>query len=175
MENVMPHDIRLGQCFYVRCATRDLVVRIDDFAPGGGWTARSLTHGRKVFVKSIDQILYRCDENGLQTIADETTPNRRSKALPPIKKEPQVVPLPVLMPQLTGPLPLLDAAAFVLRETKSALSTREIIEIVVSRGLWESTGSTPWQTLSAALNRDIATNGTQSRFQKKERGKFSIR
>jgi len=151
------------------------VVRIDDHAPGGGWTARSLTHGRKVFVKSADQILYRCDENGLQTVADETTPNRRSKALPPEKKEPQIVSLPVLMPQPTGPLLLLDAAAVVLRETKSALTTREIIEIVVSRGLWESTGATPWATLNAALNRDIQTNGAKSHFKKTERGRFSIR
>ena len=171
----MPHDIRLGQCFYARFATRDLVVRIDDFAPGGGWTARSLTHGRKVLIKSVDQILYRCDENGLQTVADETIPNRRSKAVPPVRKEPPVVLPPVLIPQPIGPLPLLDAAAFVLRESRTALSTREIIALVIERNLWEPSGSTPWATLNAALNRDLQTNGTQSRFKKKNRGKYTLR
>jgi len=72
----MPSGIRPGQCFYAQFATRDLVVRIDDHVPGGGWVARSLTHGRKVFIKSIDQILYRCDEEGLQMVADVTIPPR---------------------------------------------------------------------------------------------------
>jgi len=151
------------------------VVRIDDTAPGGGWIARSLTHGRKVLIKSVDQILYRCDENGIQTIADEAVPNRRSKAVPPVKNEPQSVLPPVFLPLPIGPLPLLEAAAFVLRESRTGLSTREIIDLVVERGLWEPTGTTPWASLSAALNRDIQANGTQSRFKKKERGKYALR
>ena len=171
----MPDAIRLGQCFYARFATRDLVVRIDDTAPGGGWVARSLTHGRKVLIKSDDQILYRCDENGIQTVADETVPNRRSKAVPPVKREPKIVSFPVPLPQPTGPLPLLDAAAFVLRESRAALSTREIVALVIERGLWEPTGTTPWGSLSAALNRDIQANGTRSRFKKSGRGLYSLR
>jgi len=174
----MSFDIRPGQCFYARFATRELVVRIDDYAPGGGWIARSLTHGRKVSIKSIDQILYRCDENGIQTVADATIPHRRSKAVPPEKQEPVAVPpvlMPAMLPRPTGPLPLLDAVAFVLRESKTALSTREIITLVVAGNLWQPTGATPWQTLTAALNRDIQANGTRSRFKKKGRGKFALR
>jgi len=171
----MPDAIRLGQCFYARFTKSDLVVRIDDTAPGGGWVARSLTHGRKVLIKSVDQILYRCDENGIQTVADETIPNRRSKASPPVKNEPQSVLPPVFLPLPIGPLPLLEAAAFVLRESRTGLSTREIIALVVERGLWEPTGATPWATLSAALNRDLQAYGTQSRFAKNERGKYVLR
>jgi hypothetical protein len=171
----MPDTIRLGQCFYARFTKRDLVVRIEDTAPDGGWIARSLAHGRKVFIKSVGQILYRCDENGLQTVADDTIPNRRSKAVPPVKKEPQIVPFSVLLPLPTGPLALLEAAAFVLRESKAALSTREIIAMVVQRKLWEPTGATPWGTLNAALNRDIQANGTQSQFKKRGRGQYTLR
>ena len=171
----MPDDIRLGQCFYARFTKRDHLVRIEENAPGGGWIARSLSHGRQLFIKNIDQILYRCDENGLQAVADETIPNRRSKAVPPEKKEACIVSLPVLPPQPTGPLPLLDAAAFVLRESKTALSTREIIDLVVKRKLWKPTGTTPWATLNAALNRDLQTNAARSRFKKSKRGKYALR
>jgi len=62
-----------------------------------------------------------------------------------------------------------------LRESRAALSTREIIALVVQRELWEPTGSTPWGSLSAALNRDIQANGTRSRFKKTGRGKYSLR
>jgi hypothetical protein len=72
-------------------------------------------------------------------------------------------------------LSLLDATAVVLRKSPTPLSTREIVALVVERKLWKPTGATPWATLNAALNRDIQTNGTQSRFKKKERGKYSLR
>ena len=176
----MPFDIRLGQCFYARFATRELVVRIDDDAPGGGWVARSLTHGRKVFIRSVDQILYRCDENGIQAVADATVPNRRSKAIPPPtstqERPPMYSSAGSQQPAVArSSLPLLDAAAVILRESKTALSTREIIALVVAENLWQPTGVTPWATLNAALNRDLQANGTQSRFKKKGRGKFALR
>ena len=171
----MPYDIRLGQCFCIRFSKDDLVVRIDDYCPGGGWVARSLSHGRKLIVKDTAQILYRCDENGIQSVADETTPNRRSKSLPPPKVEPKPLPKIENVALPVGPLSLLDATAIVLRESRTALSTREIIELIVARALWQPTGATPWATLNAALNRDIQANGSKSRFSKKERGKYSLR
>ncbi len=174
----MQTKIRLGQCWTVRFTKQDIAVRLEEEREGG-WIARVLSHGRKVVVKSECQLLFRCDENGIQSIADETVPNRRSKALPPERKEPSpiapVAETPIIVPVVCGPLPLLDATAMVLRESRKSLSTREIVTLVIEQNLWESTGSTPWATLNAALNRDIQTNGTKSRFQKKERGKFSLR
>ncbi len=180
---MMTTKIRIGQCWMVRFTKQDIAVRLEEEREGG-WTARVLSHGRTVVVKSEGQLLFRCDENGIQTIADETIPNRRSKALPPERKEPTLIQERPSMYSSTGsippvatrdPLPLLDAAAIVLRESRKSLSTREIVSLVIERNLWESTGSTPWATLNAALNRDIQANGTMSRFQKKERGKFSLR
>jgi len=72
-------------------------------------------------------------------------------------------------------LNLLDAAQRVLSETKTALTTREIVAACAEKQYWTSSAATPHQTLTAALNRDIAANGTQSRFKKTERGRFSIR
>ncbi len=185
----MQMRIRVGQCWTVRFTKQDIAIRLEEERQDGGWIARVLSHGRKVVVKSESQLLFRCDENGIQTIADGTIPNRRSKALPPERKEPTLLQERPSMYSSTGrseadchippvaaraPLPLLDAAAMVLRESRKSLSTREIVSLVIERNLWESTGSTPWATLNAALNRDIQTNGTWSRFQKKERGKFSL-
>jgi hypothetical protein len=143
-----------------------------------------MSHGRKVVIGNATQLLQRCDKGKIYTVAETTTPNRRSRAVPPppaIKptprktspKEEKAVVEPICEP-LTS-LSLLDAAAVVLRDSKKALSTREIIALVVERNLWKPTGTTPHQTLNAALNRDLQANGTQSRFKKKERGLFTLR
>ena len=172
-------EIHLGQCWMARLMKRDICVRLESRSPDGGWIARVMSHGRKVKIKSATQLLQRCDKVRIYTVAETTTPNRRSRAVPlsvesrtrkhvPRRGKTVTEPVPLV------PLSLLDAAAVVLRKSKTALSTREIIALVVEQGLWEPTGSTPWGSLSAALNRDIQ-NGTQSRFRKKERGRYSLR
>jgi hypothetical protein len=176
----MNETIRLGECWMVRLTKRDLCVRLESRTADGGWIARVMSHGRKITIKNATQLLQRCDKVRIYTVAEETTPNRRShstqppeNARKPITKANKTVVASVREP--LAPMPLLDAAAVVLRESKTPLSTREIVALIVERKLWKPTGTTPWQTLNAALNRDIVTNGTQSRFKKKDRGKYALR
>jgi len=182
---MMNEEIRLGQCWMVRLSKRDLCVRLESHTPDGGWTARVMSHGRMVTIKNASQLLQRCDKVRIYTIAETTKPNRRSHAVPPprnepmlkkaeLKKEKVIVKAAIPLEQ-SAPLSLLDAAAMVLRESQSALSTREIIALVVERGLWKPTGATPWATLNAELNRNIKTLGTQSRFRKIGRGAYVLR
>ena len=173
-------EIRLGQCWMVRLSKRDLCVRLESRSPDGGWIARVMAHGRKVKIKCATQLLQRCDKVRIYTVAETATPNRRSRAVPPSVEPRTRKPVPGRGKTVAEPVPLvslslLDAAAVVLRKSKTALSTREIIALVVERKLWEPTGTTPWGSLSAALNRDIQANGTQSRFKKAQRGKYVLR
>ena len=71
-------------------------------------------------------------------------------------------------------LSALDAAAKVLGETRQPMTCREIVEAMAAKGYWTSPGgATPWSTLNAAIAREIALKGKDSRFAKPERGKFS--
>ncbi|GIW78791.1 MAG: hypothetical protein KatS3mg105_0598 [Gemmatales bacterium] len=71
-------------------------------------------------------------------------------------------------------LSAIDAAAQVLAETGQAMTCKELIEVMASKGLWASpAGKTPHATLYAAILREIARQGDQARFQKTERGKFA--
>ncbi|HBT75739.1 MAG TPA: hypothetical protein DEB39_02175 [Planctomycetaceae bacterium] len=174
-------SIKLGQCWIARLSKSEIAVRLDDYSPKGGWTARSLSHGRRVWIRQPEQLIHRCDENGLHIVADETEPNRRSKALPPeqVVQEPTLL-KPEITPAIPKPAPaqaatLLDATVAVLRTSRSGMTTREIIEAVQEKGLWNPGGKTPWLTLHTALSRDIQTNGSRSRFVKKDRGKFALR
>ena len=181
----MKEEIQLGQCWMAKLSKCNLCVRLESCTPGGGWIARTMSHGRMVKIRSEAQLLYRCGKNEIYAVAEVTKPNRRSRATAPPKAEPiprkslpkkeKMIVEAVIPSESLVALSLLDAAAMVLRESQSALSTREIIALVVEHKLWAPTGATPWATLNAALNREIQENGMMSRFQKKERGLYSLR
>jgi hypothetical protein len=70
-------------------------------------------------------------------------------------------------------LSALDAAAKVLGETGQPMTSGELIEAMSKKGYWSSpNGQTPEATLYAAMIREIAKKGKDSRFAKAERGKF---
>ena len=68
----------------------------------------------------------------------------------------------------------LDAAAKVLADNGKPMTTHEIAEVAIKRGLWSTNGKTPHATLYSAIIREIATRGSTARFRKTERGHFSI-
>jgi HB1, ASXL, restriction endonuclease HTH domain len=68
----------------------------------------------------------------------------------------------------------LDAAARVLAEEARPMSCKELIAAMAAKGYWTSPGGkTPDATLYSAILRELDTKGTEARFVKSERGKFS--
>jgi hypothetical protein len=68
----------------------------------------------------------------------------------------------------------LDAAATVLAKAGKPMNAKEMIAAMASGGLWTSPGGkTPEATLYAAIIREIAKKGSQSRFKKSDRGMFA--
>jgi hypothetical protein len=67
----------------------------------------------------------------------------------------------------------LDAAAKVLAEAKKPMNCKEIAAEVFKRNLWTSEGATPEATINAAIIREIAAKGGDSRFVRKDRGLFA--
>jgi hypothetical protein len=77
----------------------------------------------------------------------------------------------VMKPKRAG---VLDAAALVLADADRPLRAKEIVDIIVARGLWSSPGGkTPEATLYAAIIREVAAKGDDARFRKVERGLFT--
>ena len=68
----------------------------------------------------------------------------------------------------------LDAAAKVLAETGQPMTVKAITESMMAKGYWSSAGRTPAQTIAAAIIREIAKKGKDSRFRRTERGKFAV-
>ena len=71
---------------------------------------------------------------------------------------------------------LLDAAVAILSQgSGNPMGCKDLVAEAVNRGLWAPrTGKTPASTLYAAILREIATKGDQSRFVKTERGRFAL-
>ncbi|GIX04938.1 MAG: hypothetical protein KatS3mg114_0807 [Planctomycetaceae bacterium] len=97
------------------------------------------------------------------------TPARKTKAstkAPP--KNPRAT-------KTTGKLSQLDAAVKVLTESGEPMTTKAMIEAMAAKGYWTSpAGKTPAQTLYAAITREITAKGTEARFQKADRGLFTV-
>ena len=68
----------------------------------------------------------------------------------------------------------LDAAAQVLADAGEPLNCKEMVERMLAKGLWQTKGRTPAATIYAAVIREIAAKGAESRFRKVERGKFEL-
>jgi hypothetical protein len=73
-------------------------------------------------------------------------------------------------------LSAIDAAARVLQEAGTPMTTQEMITAMAAKGYWSSPGGlTPAATLYSAILREITTKGKAARFTKTERGKFALR
>jgi len=175
--------IKIGKCYVARFTKSDMPMRIETVNANGHWQARSLTHGRIVFIKNESQILRECNDADLLEIAKTVVPNRRSKRQPPTQQLPTETPqvAPVRKVKAKRPkvpeysLTLLEAAYRVLREGKKSLTCQEIVDRAARKKLHRSSGATPQNTLNAALATEIKTKGDQPRFVKVGRGLFAAK
>jgi hypothetical protein len=67
----------------------------------------------------------------------------------------------------------LDAAAQILQEVGEPMNAQDLIARILERGLWKTEGKTPAATIYAAMIREIKAKGSDSRFQKVDRGRFA--
>ncbi len=95
-----------------------------------------------------------------QPKAAKASKEKASKPKPPAKPK-----------KLSG----LDAAAKVLADMGVPMNAKQIMAEIFTRKLWETSGATPESTIYAAMIREIAAKGKESRFVKTERGLFTAR
>ena len=68
----------------------------------------------------------------------------------------------------------LDAAAKVLAEADEPLSSKQMVERMLEKGYWKTSGKTPHATIYAAILRELQKKGDDARFRKVARGKFIL-
>ena len=68
----------------------------------------------------------------------------------------------------------IDAVCAVLRDADGPLHYREIATRIIAKGLWDTEGKTPRQTVNALLGDDIRNHGSDSRFLREGPGRYSL-
>ena len=101
------------------------------------------------------------------TTTKKTTTNRKAAAP---KKE------PATKKANNGYLSQIEAAVKVLAESNAAMTSKQMIEAMASKGYWTSPGGkTPHATLYSAILREIQKKGSESRFVKVDKGQFVLK
>jgi restriction system protein len=70
---------------------------------------------------------------------------------------------------------VLQAAEVALKEAGKPLHYKEITQLMLDRGLWQTDGETPDATINAKIAVDIKQYGTHSLFQRTDKGVFALR
>ncbi len=90
------------------------------------------------------------------------------------KATPKRSPTKSTKPTRDGKVSGLDAAAKILGDNGKPRRCKEIVDEMLAKKLWQTNGVTPHATIYAAVIREIAQKGKESRFKKVGRGQFAL-
>ncbi len=179
-EDVMKtSEVRVGGVYTAKVSDKLLPVRIDAENRHGGWDATNLATGKKVRIKTARRLRGPAPETDSTPDSATTSPTgpkggKKRTAGATKAKGTKATTRTKQGEAKAKRTSALDAAAQVLAEAGEPMSAGEIIAAAEQKGYWRSpTGKTPDRTLYAAIAREIATKGKDSRFRKTERGKFA--
>ena len=99
------------------------------------------------------------------------SPRSRKPTVAPTKSEKKAKQSKAAKPKRCSAL---DAAARVLGESGQPMNCGEMIEAMIGKRYWSSSGKTPSATLYSAILREIRDKGKESRFRKVKRGQFAL-
>jgi len=174
-------DVKIGGVYTAKVTDKLVSVRIDAENRHGGWDGTNLSTGKKVRIKSPQRLRAEVKTDGAKPAEVATSsPTAATGAKKAGKATTKAKPKKAATRAKQGEPKAkkakrpsgLDAAARVLAETKKPMSVKEIVEVAFEKGYWKSGGKTPHATIYSAIIREIAAKGKDSRFRKKERGKF---
>lgn len=187
------NEVAVGSTYTAKIGTSVAPVRIVSEKWSGdkhvGWNGLNTLTNRPVRIKSPANLRATVggtvnhneqleDDNPAKETGDKKPGEQGSKDKPakpavpiPAKKAAASKPPKVAKEKRLGGL---DAAAKVLEDAGKPLGTKEIMAEVFARKLWATNGKTPEATVYAAIIREIASKGSESRFKKTARGQFEF-
>jgi hypothetical protein len=179
-------EITIGGTYLAKVSDKVVPVRIDAANPRGGWDATNMATDKKIRIQSAQRLRGPAPERHGRHAAASTTPQldeqrtAHQDAQAAAAGESDRVPLTQAMKpakaagekkekKVSG----LDAAHQVLADAGEPMRCGDMVEKMLSTGMWKTGGKTPAATIYAAIVREISTKGTASRFKKTDRGLFT--
>jgi len=184
-------EVQIGETYRCKVSGNMADVRITGENPHGGWDAVNALTNRKVRVKSAQRLRGKsparpAKRSKIVSLAQheaEAAAEAKAPSAPTAKRARKATgKAKAATKRDTGQRDAkgakrasgLDAAAQVLGEAKEPMSAKEMVERMLTKGLWQTSGKTPAATIYAAIIREIAGKGDDSRFRKVDRGKFEL-
>jgi len=179
-------DVKVGMVYLCKVGRQVTEVRLDSESPYGGWNGTNVKTHRRVRVRSAQRLralsplakaaTRQADEaphaaRGAKK-AQKTTKATKAAAGRDTAQQGAPQAQETSKAKKTG---LLDAAILVLREAGQPMNTKEMVEAVQAKSLWQSNGKTPAATLYSSILREIQKKGDEARFRKIERGRFELK
>ncbi len=182
-------EVKVGTVYRVKVSGSVQDVRITGENPHGGWDGLNVATNRKVRIKSAQRLravagkrpakrktIMSLAEYEAEAKATDVGPRAKKVAKPAGKRDTGKRAANAGQPKR---LSILNAAVKVLKERAAAdgpLTCTQMVERMTAKGYWSPArgGKTPANTLYSAVLREIKTKGEDSRFEKVERGKFSL-
>ena len=146
-------SITVGTIVVVKVGRNEIEVVVTEIGENR-WKVKKVGSDHEFAVSKIERVL---GETSLEMEAEPSTPNPAPESGRPEKKP-----------------SLLEAAAQILKRSRTPLNTKEILAKVIESGLWTPNGGkTPEQSLYSALFREINSK-ENSRFRKSAEKKGSF-
>lgn len=183
-------EVRVGSVVTVKVGRNEVTVTVTEVMEHG-WRVKSQSSGREFEVSRIERVITPAEESA--NIQEDATAveaddgiDGAENGIPPSEEAedarnpnapdaPEEEPNPA--PESGRPekkLSLLEAAAQVLKRSRTPLNTKEILAKVIESGLWNPNGGkTPEQSLYSALFREINSK-ENPRFRKSSEKKGSF-
>jgi hypothetical protein len=181
------HEVKVGQTYLAKVSDKVVPVRIDGENAHGGWDATNTATGKKVRVKSAQRLRGAFHKSKPMALAIPSQAGAAHEAAPAAdvgagaKPDAKVVPEArskkprAVKPKAERKPGCLDVAVQVLKTAGGGpLGCKEMVERMLAKGLWKTSGKTPAATLYAAVIREIAAKGKDARFHKTGRGQFEL-
>lgn len=165
--------VKTGEVYQVKVSGKLANVRIIGGNPHGGWDGINLTTNKQVRIKSGARLRRPVSEKAKQAANEAATKTATSAQGGAETKESSKA--TTSKKERTSSKPGgLSQAARVLEEAGKPLNCKEIVQIMLDKGYWKTDGKTPSATIYSAIAREIKEKGADARFQKVERGKFTL-
>ena len=165
-------QIQIGLVYSAKVGGTFLPVRIDKSLGHGRYEGAALPGGKIVKV-STDAL--KGDGETVEQWQARRTPKERDLPTPvPAAKAKKTKKVAKAKAKKERKPSGLDAAAQVLAEAGEPMNTADMVARMLEKGLWKTGGKTPAATIYAAIIREIAVKGSESRFRKTERGHFEL-
>lgn len=153
-------NVTVGTVVIVKVGRNEIEVEVTEITPTG-WRVRKPGSDSEFTVTRIERIVDDSETAGAEEIepmaAEAETDNVAETATEPEDDTPN--PAPEAEPRPVKKRSLMEAGLEVLKNHREPLNSKEIIEIVLREGLWESSGSkTPHQSLYASFFTEIKNN-----------------